>query len=65
MLVLLFEFTEPGSDAESSALSENIPFPLISFILYPEHGLLKAPNGNKDKFNKKIEHLKINHFLLA
>ena len=42
MLVLLFKFAELASDAESSPLAENIPLPVISFILYPEHGLLKA-----------------------
>ena len=45
MLVLLFEFAELASDAESSALAENIPLPLISFILYPEHGLLRDAHG--------------------
>lgn len=45
MLVLLFEFAEPASAVESSALAENIPLPVISFILYPEHGLLKVADG--------------------
>jgi len=45
MLVLLFKFAELASDAESSPLAANIPLPVISFILYPEHGLLRVTNG--------------------
>lgn len=45
MLVLLFKFAELASDAESSPLAANIPLPVISFILYPEHGLLRVKNG--------------------
>lgn len=45
MRMLVFEFAELASDAESSPLAANIPLPVISFILYPEHGLLRMPNG--------------------
>lgn len=63
MLVLLFEFTEPASDAESSPLAENIPLPFISFILYPEHGLLKIADYRiclTLMLDTQNEHMKIN-----
>jgi len=46
MLVLLLESSELASDAEPFPLAPNIPLPVISFILYPEHGLLRVANGS-------------------
>jgi len=51
MLVLFFEFADLASDVVFSGLPENIPLPVISFILYSEHGFLSI----KKKIRKQQE----------
>lgn len=56
MLVLLFEFGDLASEALPSALAENMPLPVISFILYPEHDFLRVANIRLlDKNIREIE----------
>jgi len=57
MPVLFFKFADLASDVVFSALPENIPLPVISFILYPEHDFLSIKNKiRKTTRNKGLDH---------
>lgn len=55
MLVLFSEFADLASDMVFSALPENIPLPVISLILYPEHSFLSQEEDKEDKI-KGLDH---------
>jgi len=56
ILVLFAEgLALPSSEASSSPLAINIPLPVISFILYSEHGFLEIQQPNKFRSHAKAD----------